>query len=287
MGQWIVRQGAPSIETGLDSKNVFIKSKRHVSIQPGDRLLLLNLELVFTHQSSVTRISRSVPNVEGASEFQSPWLVETQGWESLKQPIEFDLFPGSLTFVHNWIEPRLHVRPGYRTLPDEDLKTIEEGEPFLAREVYIALFRALPVPMRWKYLLEHQPGPDSVHIFIQRPFFDRAMSLIEFVERRVITVGRTLIQVDDRWKDIVGKSFAPAPLESFFSSAEQEESDSFDSIPDPISGQADAFRSLLNELEGVGEELGLIPALRNAMDSESSIQQRFEYLFRSRDNEFA
>jgi hypothetical protein len=287
MGQWIIRQGAPSVEISLDSKNVVIKSRRHVSIQPGDRLLFLNLEMVFTHESSVTRVNRSVPNTEENGEFQSRWLVETRGWEGLKQPVEFDLFPGSLTFVRNWDKPRLHVRPGYRTLPDDDLKTIEEGEPFLAREVYITLFRALPVPMRWKYLLEHQPGPDAVQIFIERPFFDRAMSLIEFVDRRVITVGRTLIQVDDRWKDIVSKSFGPAPMDAFFSSDEQEDSDVSESIPDPISGQADAFRSLLNELEGGGEELGLIPSLRKALDSESSIQQRFEYLFRSRDNEFA
>jgi hypothetical protein len=286
MGQWIIRQGAPSVEVGVDSKNVLIKSKGSVSIQPGDRLLLLNPDLVFTHQSSVTSIGRSVPNAEDSVEFQSPWLVETQGWESLKQPVEFDLFPGSLTFVHNWNQPRLHIRPGYRTLPDDDLKTIEEGEPFLAREVYITLFRALPVPMRWKYLLEHRPGPDSVQIFIQRPFFERAMSLIDFVERRVITVGRTLIQVDDRWKDLVSKFLGPAPLEAFFSNPGQEESDGFDSIPDPISGQADAFRSLLSKLEGVGEELGLVPALRKAMVSESSVQQRFEYLFRRRDNEF-
>ena len=109
MGQWIIRQGARSVEMGLDSKNILIKSKRSVSVQPGDRLLFLNLDLVFSHQSSVTSIGRSIPNAEGSVEFQSPWLVQTQGWENLKQPVEFDLFPGSLTFVHNWNQPRLHV----------------------------------------------------------------------------------------------------------------------------------------------------------------------------------
>lgn len=115
MRNWIVRQGAPSVEVRVDQKTVFIKSRRRISIARGDPLLLLNPEWVFTHRSRVVDTKRIATETEAESDGEFSWQVEIEGWESLAQPVELDLFSASLTFVRNWSRARAHLSPSYRT----------------------------------------------------------------------------------------------------------------------------------------------------------------------------
>jgi hypothetical protein len=284
MANWILREGAPSLEVRPDRKIVLIKSKRRSSIRPGDCIILMSPKWTFTHQSEVLRAPEK-PEHELSELEQTPgWSFEVAEWTRFPSPVEFDLFSASLLFVRNWKQPHLHLRPAYRSLSDPDLQTLVNGEPFLARETYLSLMEALPETLRQSFIAEHALPLNNE--YRERPFFDLANLAIDFIEQRVVSVGTMVVETDDLWREIAMQAYAPGDLEAYFADEDNQRGNS--TAEDSVRTQAALFRNVLGELNGKNGETGaLFPSVREALTSNSRLQleRRFEFLFRGRNNE--
>src|SRR5271166_131412 len=137
MAIWIIRANAPSVT--VEKKRLVLKSKRRVSIGPGDELVLLSSESVFVDKARVLEVREAsapsiAPSTESEREQKRWWEIDIDEWKSLPQEIDLTDASTSLTFIRNWRRPKVHVRLAYRRMPDEDLETLERGELFVARD---------------------------------------------------------------------------------------------------------------------------------------------------------
>jgi hypothetical protein len=189
MANWIVRSNAPSAT--VDETRVILRSRRRVAVKAGDDLVLLSSEWHFTAKARVLEVVEgSGTTLEGGEE-KRWWELRIDRWESLAQEIALDDAATSLTFIRNWRRPKIHVRRAYRSLSDDDLETIERGDLFIAREAYLTFISALPPRLAQLFLAE-SPAP-SLRTRDVGDFSARAVALINFVEERVLSVGRVTI----------------------------------------------------------------------------------------------
>jgi hypothetical protein len=271
---WILREGAPSIKVDKGAKVVLIESRRRVSISPGDALVLLSDGRRFTQWTRVLEVDARSPT-ERDSGTPQPRLtrISVEEWQAFPIPVEFDLFAASLTFVRNRQKPRLHIRPGYRSLPQNDFETIAAGEPFVAREAWYALMDALPDSMQRKFLAQELlSSTDSA----ERSFQERTRALIGFIQRRVLTAGAALKEVADLWHEVCGKAGLPREIRAYF----HTEDDS--AVPDNIETQAalfQVFQSAALQADEDGRALLDLVSERLQTSEQDSTVQRFERLF--------
>lgn len=268
---WIIREGAPSIKADKNSRTVLVSTARRVSIREGDILVLLNNHYVFTHTAEVVEAAQK-SGTERTPDIRRTTEIVHSGWHALDPPVEFELFTSSLTFVTNRERPKLHLRLGYRNLPEVDLQTILEGEPFLAREAYLALLEALPESLKRTYLAEQLLAQGAANA---APYGQRVIALLHFIDSRVLQMGEMIVAVDEAWEDVRKLADTSWAVEPVFSS------DAEGVAADSIREQADRFRKV-QDLIGTGEVSPTIFQLtREAMHSpeQSSRVERFERIF--------
>jgi len=272
MGNWIIRNNAPSIS--VDDERVVIRSRRRVSIKRHDVLLLLSNKLVFSHQADVIRVAERKSTLESGDD-KRWWEISIPKWDLLPQPIDLDLFSTSLTFIRNWTRPKLHVRHGYRRVPEEDLITIQRGEPFLARETYLTLSNALPTTLLQQFLAEVATSLTSLRV--TREYALRSDALIRFIETRVLSIGRVLMDTQVQWQVLLQRieNIEPCPVYIW------DEEDA--APPINLSSQAQLFRTLLGgdhqrpdaRIAQLGEIIEVLSARSQQAD-----ELRFERIFR-------
>jgi hypothetical protein len=268
---WIVRKGAPSIKVDEKSKTVLVSTARRVSISSGDVLILLNEEYVFTHIAEVVETAPLRGSVQDP-DMRKTTEITHSGWRALDAPVEFELFTSSLTFVTNRERPYLHLRLGYRTLADADLETIQGGEPFLAREAYLALLGALPESLKRTYLAEQLLAQGAGN---EAPYEQRTISLLQFIESRILKIGEMIVVLDEEWEEVRKLADVALAVEPVFSSEDELVA------PDNIRKQADQFRKVQNLIRTGQESPTMLELTREAMQSEGQRArvERFEEVF--------
>jgi hypothetical protein len=271
---WILREGAPSITVDQGAKAVLIESRRRVSISPGNVLVLLSEGRRFTQWTQVLEVDARSPTRGDSGTAQARLTrISVEEWQTFPIPVEFDLFAASLTFVRNRQKPRLHIRPGYRSLPQNDFETIAAGEPFVAREAWYALMNALPDSMQRKFLAQELlSSTDGV----ERSFQERTRALIGFIQRRVLTAGAALKEVADLWHEVCDKAALPREIRAYFHTEDDA------AVPDNIEMQAalfQAFQSAALQADEDGRSLLDLASERLQTSELDSTVERFERLF--------
>jgi hypothetical protein len=278
MANWIIRANAPSV--AVDGNRVVLKSRRRVSIAPGDELVLLSWASTFVEKARVIEVREASapslsPSVEGAE--KRWWEVHVDEWRDLPEEIKLSEASTSLTFVRNWRRPNVHVRHAYRRLPDEDLETLERGELFVARDAYLTFLDALPPRLVQLFLAEN---PHPVRTWDFASYADRARALIRFIEQRVMSVGRLASAAQSQWDIFQGRaSLTDAQRLYVWDEAE-------DAPPIDFTAQVQAFRAL--QPDG-GKEFdprtSQLTEIADLLSSRQSAESRFESLFRNRIDE--
>jgi hypothetical protein len=279
VANWIIRANAPSVV--IEQKRIVLKSRRRVSIASGDELVLLSWQSVFVEKARVIGVREAsapsvVPSSEG--ELKRWWEIDIDEWKDLPAELKLSEASTSLTFVRNWRRPSVHVRLAYRSLPDEDLETLERGELFVARDAYLTFLYALPDRLVQLFLAEN---PQSLRGWGFSDYADRARALITFIEQRVMSVGRVASAAQSRWDILRARgNFRDAHGLYVWDEAE-------DAAPIDFTAQVQAFRTLQPEgtegdFDAPGSQLMEIAEL---LASRRDTESRFEGVFRSRTNE--
>ena len=276
MANWIIRENAPSAT--IEQKRIVLKSRRRVSIKSGDEVVLLSRETVFVDKAQVLEVRQvSTPSSARFEESEPKWWWEIQidEWKSL--PLEIDLNDAStsLTFIRNWRRPKVHVRPAYRRLPDEDLETLERGKLFVARDAYLTFLDALPARLVQVFLAENPPLLQTRRT---TDYAERARALILFVEERVMSVGRTAIAAQDRWNLFLARKDSGDSRYLYVWNEDEA------SWPIDFTAQVDVFRTLLPESGAAPDSGGSsrLTELAEILASRRDTESRFENLFRNR-----
>jgi hypothetical protein len=276
MANWIIRANAPSAT--IEQKRVVLKSRRRVSIKSGDELVLLSREAVFVEKAQVLEVREaSAPSIapfeEG--ELKQRWEIKIDEWTSLQQEIDLNDASTSLTFIRNWRRPKVHVRPAYRRLPDEDLATLERGELFVARDAYLTFLDALPARLVQAFLAENPP---LLHTRRTTDYAERALGLIGFIDERVMSVGRTALAAQDRWNRFLARTDSDDSQHLYVWDEEEL------TWPIDLTAQVDAFRALLPEsaAEAESDSRSLLTEIADILASRQGTENRFENLFRNR-----
>jgi hypothetical protein len=276
MANWIIRENAPSAT--IEQKRVVLKSRRRVSIKSGDELVLLSREAVFVNKAQVLGVTEaSAPSIAPFEESEPKQWGENQidEWTSLQQEIDLNDASTSLTFIRNWRRPKVHVRPAYRRLPDEDFATLERGELFVARDAYLTFLDALPARLVQAFLAENPP---FLRTRYTTEYAERARALISFIEERVLSVGRTALAVQDRWNLFLAKTDSGASRHLYVWNEDEA------SWPIDFTAQVAAFRTLLPENGAEADSGGSsqLTEIAEILASRQGIESRFENLFRNR-----
>jgi hypothetical protein len=206
------------------------------------------------------------------------WEIDIDEWKSLPQEVDLTDASTSLTFIRNWRRPKIHVRLAYRRLPEEDLETLERGDLFVARDAYLTFLDAVPARLSQLFLAENPPFFRTWRI---TDYADRARALIDFLEERVMDVGRVAIAAQNSWDLFLGR------LDSSGSRPLYVWDEAEDARPIDFTSQVQAFRALLAENAehaGFGGSSQLT-AVAELLASRQSTENRFEALFRNRVDE--
>ena len=278
MANWIIRATAPSVTVERD--RVVLKSRRRISIAAGDALLLLSRELTFSAKARVLEVREGtgrslLSSAEG--EEKNWWEIDIDGWKELPLQLKLDEASTSLTFVQNWRRPNVHVRLSYRRLPDEDMKTLDRGELFVARDAYLTLLDALPERLFQSFLAENPRLPRT---WRSVAYADRARALIEFIEKRVMSIGRVASTTQRFWDNLCERTGSTDTHTLYV----WNESD--DIAPIDFTAQVDAFHALQRD-SGEGEQFSgsQLTEIGEIMGARQSTELRFENLFRNRIDE--
>ena len=277
MAKWIVRSNAPSV--AVEETRVVLRSKRRVSIKRGDELLLLSNEWVFTDKTNVLDTKESRSRLDSDEE-KRWWEVHIDKWEPLPQALDLNDASTSLTFIRNWRRPKVHVRPAYRRLPDDDLETIERGDLFLARETYLSFVSALP-PRLVQYFLAESTFPSQIP-WDTPEYVDRAVALIRFIEERVLSLGKVVMAAQNQWDRLSSQTALPLPQPLYVWDEDEA------TLPINLTSQARIFGTLLSESrEGSAADRTQLAEIRDILTSpmRRDVERRFERLFRNRFDE--
>jgi hypothetical protein len=279
MANWIIRANAPSI--AVERNRVVLKSRRRVSISSGDELVLFSWEATFVEKARVLEVREASapslsPSVEG--EEKRWWEIDIDEWKHLPVQLKLDEASTSLTFVRNWRRPNVHVRLAYRRLPDEDLKTLERGELFVARDAYLTFLDALPDRLVQLFLADN---PRSLRTWRFAGYADRARALIDFIEQRVLSVGRVASAAQRQWDAFQARGKLPETHRLYVWDEAEGAS------PIDFTAQVEAFRALQPDgAEDVGAaSRSQLTEIAELLASRQSTESRFENLFRNRTDE--
>jgi hypothetical protein len=278
MANWIIRSNALSVS--VENTRIILRSKRHVSIKPGDELVLLSSGWVFTHTARVLDISAGSTTLR-PNEQKNWWELHIERWDPLPREVELDDVSTSLTFVRNWKRPKVHVRQAYRRLPDDDLETIKRGDIFLARDAYLTLIAALPPRLGQYFLAERSPASAQSRSIVD--YAERAVALIRFIDERVLSVGKVVLAAQDQW-DILSTRIGSPKGQALYVWDENE-------MATPATNltlQAQAFRTLLPETtEESGVQRPSLSEIAELLTSPArqDVERRFERVFRSHGDE--
>lgn len=277
MANWIIRANAPSVT--VERSRVVLKSRRRVSIASGDELVLLSWESAFLERARVVEVREaSAPSLVPSSEGEEKrwWEIDIDEWKPLPEELKLSEASTSLTFVRNWRRPNVHVRLAYRRLPDEDLETLERGELFVSRDAYLTFLDALPGRLRQLFLAENPPPSWS---WRAADYADRARALIQFIEGRVMSVGRVASATQEQW-DLFSRRLGSDARRLYL----WDEEDA--GRPIDFTSQVQAFRTLLPETVEEGIPSGSqLTAIAEILPSREGVERRFETIFRNRIDE--
>lgn len=283
---WMIRGDAPSIQVDDQSSTFIIKSRRKPRIRPNDDLLLMRRDLglgTFTHHATVRRMEdRPATEDEGSQSHK----VVIDRWVPLDPPVEVDLFRYSLTAIRNQEKPYLHFNLGYRTLSNPDVSAILKAEPFLARTTYYELLNALPLELHREFLIEF--ALDQTFSESEASFHERTRRLINFIESRLLSVGKLLHELEAIISPLDLHGPEKAPIDHEFVDGTMGEENT-DPMVDNLKEQVDLFKSLTallttsetsQEIYERGDLFQEVLFQMNSTDRQS-VEEQFEVAFRN------
>jgi hypothetical protein len=194
MANWLVRTDAPSISFNGKFEEFVVTSRRKPRIRAGDTILFLKSAsgVLFENFAKVTHV-RQAEKTDDDGNGATSFLVSR--YESAIPDIDIDSLKFSLTFVRNFSNPSLHFRRGYRSVSAQDLKTIINGEAFLARTAYYELLGSLPSTLRASFEADEIIGAAQKG-GLSFEFRSRLKRLNEFIEVRILSVGKRLGEIN-------------------------------------------------------------------------------------------
>jgi hypothetical protein len=158
---------------------------------------------------------------------------------------------------------------------NEDLATLERGELFVARDAYLTFLDALPARLVQAFLAENRP---LVRTRRTTDYAERTLTLIGFIDERVMSVGRTALAAQDRWNRFLARTDSGDSRHLYV----WDEGES--TWPIDLTAQVDAFRALLPESAAEAESgsRSLLTEIADILASRQGTENRFENLFRNR-----
>jgi hypothetical protein len=194
MTDWLVREHARGVMIDASQNSVTISAKSQPRFRANDRMLLASGygdDLTFNNLGKIA----SVDVLEQRGLDDGVAIKATiEKWVQLPEETTLGLMQFSLTFVKNLERPHVHFRRAYRKLPESDTQTLVDGEPFVMRTAYYNLLYSLSSETKRTFVRELEDTSESVRD--RRLLDDRIRLLLGFIERRILSVGRTLQQLD-------------------------------------------------------------------------------------------
>lgn len=277
---WLIREGARSVSIDRQTRRITLTTRGRTGFGPGDRVLIMAgplKEATFREWAAIADVSVPTPDENGLITTVL-YLDEIVG---IPEPNEARLFLYSLTFVRNLERPDRHFYRPYRLVPSEDFASIVEGELFVSRTAYYEFLKALPEDLQ--IAVQFEESIWFLENIEYRSFAARLRRLREFLETRLLSVGRVLSQMgrtlgeldlQDRFERRVGHQVAPPETETIASIARS----------DDLIAQAQRFAALEEGMRprGEGRALEAADVLQQAIDYGGDREGRFEQLFRGR-----
>lgn len=251
MNFWLVRADAPSVT--VDSKvGMIIRSRTAPRLKVGDQIVLAN-NGKFTKHGIVQKVDSSDGRTSALQPFSYGGRIKlaVEKWESIADSKIADL-RFSLTFIKDVNRPERHLRRNYRSVKASDFRTIVHGEVFLARTAYFELLTSLPGDTRLKFeILQMRTHRTN------DPFLNRLEALETFIEQRVLSVGRLLVNLMEKINILQVESEDGQPMKHYFSSASIQKNTAATprrsrQIPgsdDDIAAQLALFQPLLKQVQ--------------------------------------
>jgi hypothetical protein len=194
MANWLVRTDAPSISFDGKFEEFVVTSRRKPRIGAGDTILFLKSASgeLFENFAKVTDVRQAEKTDDDGKRETTYSVSKIKG---ASPDVDIDSLKFSLTFVRNLAHPRLHFRRGYRSVSAQDLRTIENGEAFLARTAYYELLGSLPSTLRASFEADEIIGAAKKG-GLSFEYRSRLQRLNEFIEVRILSVGKRLGEIN-------------------------------------------------------------------------------------------
>ena len=278
MANWLVRADAPSISFDGKFEKFVVNSRRRPRIRVGDTVLFIKSASgeLYENFAKVNAVQQAAKVDDGESRATTFSVSKIKG---ASPDVDIDSLKFSLTFVRNLSNPRLHFRRGYRSVSGQDLRTIANGEAFLARTAYYELLGSLPSTLRASFEADEIVGVAQKGS-LSLEFRSRLQRLNEFIEIRIFSIGKILGAINQNLESL--------DLNAEFEHCFVDDDGDMPNRADLLSVQLDRFKNLNDALNTplIANEkpaqLNVIQQLLQELDqNERKISEgRFEREFR-------
>lgn len=172
----------------------------------------------------------------------------------------------SLKSVYLYNNSKVHFQSQYRNLPKEDYETIVNGWIYAIRTFFGKLANALPRQNKLEFLLVSMDKFSTVD-FKDVPLAEGLNFLYEYIENRILSKGRLLVETNKLIKEKLG-GILPADEIGFIHPKNDK--------GNLLTEQAEIFEKLFN----LEKKQNLKSLVRATIKSHRELEQRFEKIFR-------
>jgi hypothetical protein len=250
MANWLVREDSSAIDFTPSQTTFRIRSVgRKPSLGRGDTVVVYSRVRTssFLVEGIVSRVETTLVD-EKSRLFDTS--VTVGQWIKLDHETTIEELAYSLQIIRQPKRPNLYLRLPYRSVQKNDLETIRNGEPYVARHVYHLLVDALPpitqAQFRAEQLLMEAQGALEAS---DRDYQSRLQALCAFLDNTVMPIGILLRALTD---EIAGCELLESAGQSIEHVVGFEDERSSNFRDDSIFEQDNRFDRLYGAIRGPG-----------------------------------